>query len=355
MNPNLAKLCVLPTTTIKEAMLKIGEADKKIILVVDQDDRLIGTVTDGDIRRGLISGLGFTEPVEKVTYKNCRVIKRDEENKEKKAIEMMRTTKVTGVPVVDHEGKLTDMFMWLDLFAADSVTGPQAKLPNKVVVMAGGKGTRLEPFTRILPKALIPINEKPIIEIIMDKLYQYGFHDFIFTLNYKKEYIKLFLRENKFPYNVDWVEEPEFLGTAGSLALLKDKITDTFLLTNCDIIVSADFVDALKWHHEHKNKITIIGSHREFKIPYGVLELSGGELTHIREKPQYDVLINTGVYIMEPDVLNLIPTGVKFDMNHLVEAVIKKDKVSVYPISEGWVDIGQWDEYHKSLKKMENL
>lgn len=184
----------------------------------------------------------------------------------------------------------------------------------------------------------------------MERFNFYGFYKFVYTLNYKKEYIKIYLRENRFPYEIDWVEEPDYLGTAGSLSMLIDKLTDTFFVVNCDSLLDYDYEKLLKWHKENQSAITIIGCHNEIKIPFGVLELSNGNLLKIQEKPTHDVIINTGFYIMEPKVLPYIPQGRQVDMNEVIDLVSSKEKVTVYPISSGWFDIGQWEEYKKNIE-----
>ena len=338
------------TTTIKQAMQKLNETAKKILFVVDENNRLTGTITDGDIRRGIINGLSFNDKVETIMYKDFAAVKYNTPNLKGYVKDLMLKTEIYQIPVINKEGIIVDAFFWADFLEGKKSFKEKQFFDNNVLIMAGGKGTRLDPFTKILPKPLIPIGNKPIIEIIMDRFYQSGFHKFIYSLNYKKEYIKLFLRENNFPYHIDWVEENDYLGTAGGLSLLKDKITDTFFVSNCDTLLEIDFSEVLKWHEEHKASITIIGSHNEVKIPFGVLELSNGRLERIYEKPIHDVIINTGVYVMEPEVISYIPEGRSMDMNELIELVKEKKNVSVYLIYNGWLDIGQWEEYKRSLK-----
>ncbi|MFQ5687813.1 MAG: nucleotidyltransferase family protein [Candidatus Scalindua sp.] len=278
----------------------------------------------------------------------------DEADKKEKAERIMLREKIEQIPILDKNNSVVDVILWTDIFGEEKALENRQFFTNPVVIMAGGKGTRLDPFTKILPKPLIPIGEKPIIEIIMDKFYKQGFQKFIFTLNYKKEYIKMFLRENSFPCKIDWVEEDDFMGTAGSLSLLKDKINEPFFVLNCDIILNADYTDIVKWHKESNNLMTLIGCYKEVKVPYGILELDDGILKSFVEKPNYDVIINTGVYILEPEIIDMIPDNKSINMNTLIEEVSRKGKVSVYPIHDGWVDVWQWEEYRESLNLLQN-
>lgn len=351
----LKSLFVTPDIPIKQAMQKLNKTAEKILFIVDEHERLLGTVTDGDVRRGIINGLVFTEKIENVMCRNFTAVAVSVPNIEEQARKLMLEKKIERIPVLDDKGIIIDVILWTDILEEKKHLKNREFLSNQVVIMAGGKGTRLDPFTKILPKPLIPIENKPVIELIMENFYRYGFHTFLFTLNYKKEYIKLFLRENDFPYVIDWVEEEDFLGTAGSLSLLKDKITDTFFVTNCDSLLEIDSEKVLKWHKEQKAAITIIGCHNEVKIQFGVLEISDGKLQRITEKPVHDVLINTGVYVLEPHVLSYIPERTRLDMNELIDIVVKKEKISVYPIYRGWFDIGQWDEYKKMVEKIAGI
>ena len=346
----LESLLVFIDTSIKEAMHKLTESGEKILFVVDMNKRLLGTITDGDIRRGIINGKAFIDGVVNVMNKVFTAAADNNPNILEFAKQAMLKRKIEQIPVLDNKGRIVDLILWSDILdEKTNIIKPELK-PNQVVIMAGGKGTRLDPFTKIFPKPLIPLGNKTVIELIMERFYKYGFHKFIYTLNYKKEYIKLFLSEIDLPYSIEWVEEPDYLGTAGSLALLKEKVEKTFFVVNCDTLLDTDFGDILAWHEEHKASITVVGCYNEFKIPFGVLELYNGKLKKILEKPVHDVIINTGAYVMEPHILSYLPVGKSVDMNELIGGICNKEKISVFPISSGWFDIGQWKEYSKSLK-----
>lgn len=348
----LDSLLVLSSISIKEAMQKLDATAEKILFVVEKANRLVGTITDGDIRRGIINGLAFSDKVKKLMHTDFIKLEADLPDLMSQAKKVILKEKIEQIPVIGKGGIIEDVILWTDILGEKPRVVSISNYSNPVVIMAGGKGARLDPFTRMLPKPLIPIGEKPVIEIIMDKFFQKGFKNFIFTLNYKKEYIKIFFKENKFPYAIDWVEENVYTGTAGSLALLTGKVKEPFFVTNCDILLDADYQDILKWHTSHGNTMTLVGCHKEVEIPYGILEMDDGRLNKFIEKPNYDMVINTGVYLLEPEAIKLIPKGRPMDMNHLIEEVAKKGKVSVYLVRNGWFDLGQWGEYKKSIKSL---
>jgi dTDP-glucose pyrophosphorylase/predicted transcriptional regulator len=346
----LKSLLISPKTTIKEAMQKLNETSERILFVVDREEKLLGTVTDGDIRTGLINGLEFTDHIRKVMYKRFISVKYDSPDIQRNVKRLMIDYKIEQIPVLNEHGVITDVYLWTDLLGERRYIEAE-KLENIVVIMAGGKGARLDPFTRILPKPLIPIGNKPVIELIMESFHRHGFYRFTYSLNYKKEYIKLFLKENKSPYSINWIEEDDYSGTAGSLSLLKNKVKDTFFVTNCDSLLSVDYLDVLKWHKVNGAAMTIIGCHNEVKIPFGVLQFKNGILEKILEKPVHDIIINTGVYVIEPMIISYISRKKQMDMNELIEILVTKEKVAVYPIYSGWIDIGQWEEYKKGVEQ----
>jgi dTDP-glucose pyrophosphorylase/predicted transcriptional regulator len=347
----LEKVIIDKAASIKQSMKQLSENSMQILLVTDPSNRLIGTITDGDIRRGLLNGLNFDESITKVMHTDFISLRTNTRDMKREAMKLMTEYRIEQIPILDENNRVTDIILWTDLFETCEIKD-QERLPNQVIIMAGGEGTRLDPFTKVLPKALIPIGNRPVIELIMERFFDCGFSQFIYTLNYKKEYLKLFLREHDLPYSIRWVEEEDYLGTAGSIGLLKNKIKDTFFVANCDSLLDVNFQEVLEWHREHDAAITIVGCHNEVKIPFGVQQLDKGKLTKISEKPVQDVIINTGVYVMQPSVASYIPEGKKMDMNELIEAVAEENKISVYPIYSGWIDLGRWKEYRKTLKQL---
>lgn len=353
----IKKLIITPETSLKATMRFLSSAGgSRVLFVVNEEDKLIGSVTDGDIRRAILNGVGFEQHIYKIMFKFPRFVISSEKEYHKKAERYILDEKLYAIPLLDEAYRIVDILFWHDFFEDHPLESHTIHtVTNPVVIMAGGKGERLDPFTKILPKPLIPLHDKPIIEKIMDGFNKYGFTNFVLTLNYKKEIIKMYLKENQFPYKIEYVEEDDrYLGTAGSLSLLKNRIKETFFVSNCDIIINHDFKNILLWHKGEKALITLIGCHKEMAIPYGILKVDSGYLKAINEKPSFDMIINTGVYIMEPEVLDFISPRDHLDMNHLLERVMRQGKVTVYPICDGWFDIGQWKEYRDSLYLLRN-
>lgn len=348
----LESLLITADTTIKQAMQKLNETSEKILFIIDSKKKLIGTVTDGDIRRGIIDGLLLNVPIIEIMRKKFISIKANSADLKNKAKRLMKKHFIEQIPVINDKGLIVDVILWLDCLSDEIVHEKRTMLSNPVIIMAGGKGTRLDPFTKILPKPLIPLGEKPIIEHVMDHFYKNGFYRFIVIVNYKKEMIKLYFSENHYPYEIEFIDESEYFGTAGGLALIKNNVKETFILTNCDTILEGDYIDFFNWHKDKKNLITIVSSHKEVIIPYGVLNMSNGNFVNIDEKPRFDLFINTGTYVMEYEILHGIKDNELIDMDKLINKVnsIHNKKIGAYPHWGGWFDIGQWEEYKKTLK-----
>lgn len=348
----LKKVFIKPSHTIKQALRQMDAMGEKTLLVVDDHDMLLGTISDGDIRRWILKGKDLMKGVSKVM--NSTPISLEQNFERKMAKQLMVKQMLECLPVVDDNRKVISAVWWVDLFENKSKKLKKLEIP--VVIMAGGEGVRLAPFTKILPKPLMPIGDKPIIEIIIDRFMDYGCNDFYLSLNYKSSIIKAYFSDFKHKYRINYILENKPLGTAGSLHLLKNKIKNTFFVSNCDILVEGDYADIVKFHRQKKNKITLVSSMKNFTIPYGVCEIeSGGVLTNIREKPEYDFLVNTGMYVLEADVLLDIPKNQFYNITDLINDYLKNGKkVGVYPVSEkSWLDIGQFEALQETLNKFE--
>ncbi|MDI3540980.1 MAG: hypothetical protein PWP66_518 [Thermosediminibacterales bacterium] len=342
-------LIISKDITIIEAMRKLDISARKILLVVE-NDRLCGVITDGDIRRCILKNGDLNEKVEQIMNRNPITLSL--RNREK-ALSLMLKHNIEAIPLVDDEGLLKSIVFWNEL--ADGSIKETEKIDVPVVIMAGGKGTRLHPYTRILPKPLIPIGDTPIIERIINKFHQFGCTKFYLTVNYKKNMIKSYFGEMERDYQITYIEEKKPLGTGGSLSLLKDEVKTTFFVSNCDILVDADYVDILKKHKENNNKITIVASLKVFEVPYGVIQLEDdGRVRKIVEKPKHTYLVNTGFYVLEPETIDDIPENTFFDLPNLYEYYLEKgEKVGIYPISEGsWMDMGEIENLQDMLKRL---
>ncbi len=354
LNETINNLTIPLEIPLKDAMKKINSNREKILFAVDLYHHLKGSITDGDIRRALLKGMGFDCPVGEFMHKTPKVIYSHENNIRQKARKIIQEEKINAIPIVDHEMKIVDIISWHDFFGESTThVSSQKKISTPVVIMAGGRGERLDPITKILPKALVPLGEEPLIEKIMQNFYKQGFINFTLILNYKKEMIKMYLRENNFPFNLRWVEESDYLGTAGGLGLLKGQLNETFIVCNCDTLIETNFTNILDWHRQENALMSLIGCHKEIVIPFGTVEMTDGRLKVFNEKPKFDFVVNTGAYIMEPEVLNWISEDEVLDMNHFIEKVGYHGKITVYPLTEGWYDFGQWPEYQDSLFKLQ--
>ena len=342
------KITARPDEKLVDVLPRMEQAAMQVLLVTDSEKRLLGIITDGDIRRVLLQGEALKTPLAQVMNANPKTFKTGVSIDTVK--KLMLSGNIRHVPLLDEQGRVVDLILWLDVFSKKRTSRTE-----RVVIMAGGKGTRLAPFTKILPKPMIPLGEKPVIEIIMDKLYNQGFSNFTLSVGYKAEIIKMYFNEsNARQYKVDFVQEAEPLGTAGSLYLLKNDIKDTFIVTNCDIIVEADYEDVLNFHRERENMLTVVGSLKKFTIPYGVLKTEDGVLNDIEEKPDFHFLVNTGVYILEPELFSLFPEQRFLHMTNVIDMAKEQGlKVGVYPYHGSWFDIGQWEEYRQTIKALE--
>lgn len=345
---SLKEIHISPGEQIVSALAQMDRTARQILLVIDDGDVLLGTVTDGDVRRALLEGVNLSEPISKIMNSRPKVLPIG--SSFDSARRLMIENGIRHVPLVDDDGRVVKLLIWQDLFLHQV-----EERSENVVIMAGGKGTRLDPFTKILPKPMIPLHDKPIIEVIMDRFNHQGFGHFILCLGYKGEIIRLYFNDDRRPYSVDFVQEKSPLGTAGALSLLGSLVDSTFILTNCDIIVELDYGHLLEYHKERQHSITVVGALKGFEVPYGVLH-SEGERFWIHEKPNFHFLVNTGIYVLEPYLLPYIQKETPLDMPELIETAQSHGmSVGIYPHHGKWFDIGQWDEYQMTLKMFNNI
>jgi len=341
------RVMVPPDETIIDALAKMDKEALQILLVTDSEGRLLGTVTDGDVRRALLQNVKLGDPIERIMNKSPKVIPFPSPLEDARCL--MVEHGVRHVPLVDDHWKVVDLVFWQDLFAKEVEMRPE-----KIVIMAGGLGTRLDPFTKILPKPMIPVRDKPIVEVIMDRFFQQGFENFVLCLGHKAEIVRLYFNGEKRPYSISFIQEEVPLGTAGALSLLQG-IGDTFVLSNCDIIVEVDYARLLQYHKKNKYSLTVLGALKEFIVPYGVLHTEDNNF-YIEEKPNFHFLVNTGVYVLEPSILTLLKRDTSIDMDEVIALAQSSGmKVGVYPHPGRWFDIGQWEEYQQTIRIFENF
>ncbi|MBU2494641.1 MAG: CBS domain-containing protein [Bacteroidetes bacterium] len=351
MNKQFANIIINKTATAKDAIKQLDKNLEKILFVVDENNKLIGSVTDGDIRRWILKDGDLSIEIEKVCFKGTFFVRHNYNiDFIKKEI---RKREISHVPVVNDDHAIVEFLVWDKLFDEKTVRKTKKQLDAEVVIMAGGKGTRLDPFTKILPKPLIPIGDKSILEIIIEKFTDYGNDEFYVSVNHKAKIIKSYFEEIQPSYKINYIDEEIPLGTIGALKKLDGRIKKNIILTNCDIIIEADYTDILEHHIIENNDITIVTSLKHYNIPYGICEIeNGGQLVNIKEKPEYDLLVNTGMYVLKPEVLKYIPKDEFFHITHLIEKIKLTHKIGIYPISENsWVDTGEWVEYKKAVEK----
>jgi dTDP-glucose pyrophosphorylase/CBS domain-containing protein len=351
MDERISKVMVGPEATIRTALQTLDISAMRIALVADEHGRLLGVLTDGDVRRWILAGRGLDEPVTEAM--NPRPVTASEADDPEVLEALMVERGIEFIPIVDANGTVLSAVRWTDLAEERGRPKPRHVLDMPVVIMAGGKGTRLAPYTKVLPKPLVPVGEKPVTEHIMDRFAEFGCTRFAMSVNYQANLIRAYFTDAELEYEIDFVAEPEPLGTGGSLSLMKNRLAGSpFFVTNCDILVDADYAKVVRYHQECDNAITLVASMKHVTIPYGVCEIAdGGRLTRITEKPQFDFLVSTGFYVMEPTVLDDVPEDTYFPLTDLINNyLIEGRRVGVYPISEkSWFDIGQLEELKATL------
>ena len=356
MNDDVKPFLLPETNTIRQAMEQLEKTEEKIVFVVDGNCRLLGSLTDGDIRRWILSDGDLKAQVIHVCNRKPYIAP------EGYRLEEVRADMLKGnfgcVPVVNPSREIVRLLFWKEMFNAVFAGKPKRQLDLPVVIMAGGQGTRLAPFTNVLPKPLIPVGDRTVIEIIIDQFLPYGLNRFHLSINYKSKIIKSFFEELAPHYAVEYLLENEPRGTAGSLRGLYLDKPELLMVTNCDIVIQADYAELVDFHVANNYDLTMVASLKDYKIPYGVCELEkGGALARITEKPQYSFLVNTGMYVVRRDRLGLIAENERCDMTDFMKRI--KDaggRIGVFPIGENaWIDTGEWTEYRKSLESLNRL
>ena len=347
----ITNLTIQKDFSLIDALKQMDLKEAKCLLVFD-GDKFLNILSIGDIQRAILKNQPWDSSVLSAMRKDTTLASVRESFDEVKSKMLELRTEI--MPVVDDQGKLERVLFWNDVFKGEKIHKSKFDLP--IIIMAGGKGTRLRPLTNVIPKPLIPIGNLTILEHIMNKFVALGSNKFYISINYKADVIKYYLRQLDNPnYQIEYIQEEKPLGTAGSLFLLKNVINTTFFISNCDIIIDSDYSEVLEYHKTNQNELTIVSALKHIKIPYGTLETEDqGQLLSLNEKPELTFQINSGLYILEPELLNEIPDNSFFHITDLIQSILnRKGRIGVFPVSQGsWVDIGQWDEYLSVKDKM---
>ena len=328
-------------TTLLETMKIIDDSTLQFAVVVDDANYLLGTVTDGDIRRGILRGEGLDVPIKQVM--NPSPITASIENSYSDYLNLLKKHKLKQLPIVDMDNRIVDI-----IFADED---PVAKSNgNSVILMAGGLGTRLRPLTENIPKPMLNVGDKPILETIIEGFKRYGFTNFILSVNYKKEIIQNYFQDGSaLGVSITYIEEEKRMGTAGPLSLLKKKPTSPFFVMNGDLLTQVNFEQLLRFHEDTDAVATMCVREYEHQIPYGVIETDGQQLISIKEKPLQRSFVNAGIYVLSPEILDYIPQNEFYDMPDLFKRLMENQRnVSVFPVREYWLDIGHIADFERA-------
>lgn len=348
MNPRISDLIISKETGILTALKHMDLVRRKLLIVLD-GETYIGLVSIGDIQRAIINNIELSRPVSTILRNDYIIAHQDTSSDEIKRL--MLLIRAEFMPVVAENGEIIRVHFWEDIFGRNT-PAPLKQFNLPVVIMAGGLGTRLKPLTNVLPKPLIPLGEKTIIEEIFERFGNHGCKEFHISVNYKADLIEFYLNNLNLKYSLSFFKEEKPMGTAGSLSLLKGLINQTFFVNNCDILIEQDYSQILEYHRENKNEITIVAALKHFPIAYGTIETGiNGQLIELKEKPELTFKINSGMYILEPHLIDEIPGNTFFHITQLIEHVQKRNgNVGVFPVSEkSWKDIGDWNLYMKEM------
>ena len=339
--------------SVMDALGQLNINGHGVVFAVNEEGKLTGSIADGDIRRFLLKNGDLKAPVRDAMWTEPKVAYAADPKGVK---ELLKKFPYNAVPILDEGDHVVDVV--LDrryTFARPNRLKSLAGVP--VVIMAGGKGTRLYPYTKILPKPLIPINDTPIIERVIGKFTDYGVKDFYLTVNYKKELIKAYFGDLAPDYNMNYVEENMPLGTGGSLKLIDQDWAQPIFVTNCDTLIEADYAKVYEEHIKNGNAVTMIVSQKKVTVPYGVVHpTEDGEVDYLEEKPSMNFLINTGMYVLNPEYIDRIPDNVMYHMPTLIEDLMKEGKkIGVFPIDEdSFLDMGEFEEMQRMEEKLKD-
>lgn len=348
MSKTLQNMISNYNASILDAMLLINTNTKGILLVVDENNRLIGTITDGDVRRAILSGNKLSDDIRKIYNRNF--IYSFDNIDFSKAKKVFIEKKIKFLPIVDKNMQVIDYLEIDDLIDYNKI-----EKENPVLIMAGGLGTRLKPLTDDLPKPMLKVGGKPILETIIEQFRNNGFKNILISVNYKSNIIENYFGDgSNFDVSIKYIKETNRLGTAGAIKLAEKFLNKEFFVINGDILTNLNFSNIFNYHIENKCKMTIGSRLYETQVPYGVLNTNNDCITSLEEKPVVNYLVSGGIYVLNPGVINIIPENKYFDITQLIDILIRqKEKVGNFPITDYWMDIGRIEDYYKANKDIE--
>ena len=334
-------LVVKSNIIIKSALKILDVTAKQILFVVDDDNRLVGTLTDGDIRRGLLRELSLESSISEVINRSPKTAKVGADEAE--LLRIMQATTVKQLPIVDDNGHLIHVISLEDIIY-------RPKRDNIVVLMVGGLGTRLRPLTNDCPKPLLKVGKKPILETILDSFIEAGFHRFYLAVNYKSQMIEDYFGDgSRFGVEISYIHEKKRMGTAGALYFLPEQPTAPIVVMNGDLLTKVDFAALVNYHEKQKAVATMAVREYSYQVPYGVINFDGEKIVSIEEKPEQSFFVNAGIYVLSPEAVKRVNKEEFFDMPELFNEVIASgQKTTVYPIREYWLDIGRLDDFERA-------
>lgn len=335
------KALIRQESTVKDAIFVIDGARYKIAVVTNEEYHVLGTITDGDIRRGILKGISLEAPVKEVMNVSPTLALAG--SSIESMLETMRSKHLFQIPVVDIQGRMVGMQLNDDI-------GKLAEKSNWIVIMAGGLGTRLHPYTQDCPKPMLKVGGKPILETLIENFTRQGFRKIFISVNYLSDMIQNYFQDgSRFGAEITYIEEGKKLGTAGSLSLLPSIPTNPILVMNGDLLTKVNGNQLLEFHEEHKATATMAVREYDFQVPFGVVDVDQHRLVGIQEKPVHSFFVNAGIYAVEPSVLAQIPKNTFYDMPTVFNELIQSGReTAVFPIREYWVDIGQHDDFDKA-------
>ena len=345
---NIENIKLKQNATIKEALGIIDSGAMQIALVVDDNDKLLGTLTDGDIRRGILRGLDLDSSIETIVFKEPAVAKISSTKEE--ILKIALSKKLHQIPIIDDNGIV------LDLKEIEELVEPKIKT-NRVILMVGGLGTRLRPLTQDTPKPMLKVGNKPILQTIVEKFAEYGFANITMCVNFNASIIRDYFGDGKeFGVNIDYVLEEKRMGTAGALSLLKERPSEPFFVMNGDLLTNVNFEHIFNYHMLNKATATMCVREYDYEVPYGVVKMNDNKIIEIAEKPVQKFFVSAGIYMLSPEILDLIPKNEFYDMPALFEKLIKLSKnVISFPIREYWLDIGRMEEYQRANEEYKEV